>query len=601
MKKIVALLFFSITIANVLFAQKLILQASKTKVIVGETFQIQFTLNTKGSNFKQPNLSDFQIYSGPNQSTQMSYINGSMSQSITLSYILAAKKEGKFTIGPASVNANGGTLQSNALVIEVGKGSSSNGNQGNQAATQNPSAPTTTELSDNLFVKTIVNKTKAYQGEQISVSQKIYTRYQLVGFQDVKFPDYSGFWAQDVPMNPQQLHLSNETVNGIVYQVVEIRRSFIFAQRSGKLEIPPVKIDCVIRKSRKPRDIIEQMMGGGYDEVVYTIKSPVTAIEITPLPDENKPANFSGAVGEYNFKAQLNKDNVKANESVNLIITLTGKGNIKLVEPTNIHFPEDFETYDPKNSENINTGANGVSGTKTFDYLVIPRHEGDYKIDQINFSYFDPAKKEYITIPSPEFKIHVNKGDNTPATVIGQSDRKEDLKVLGNDIRYINKSKTALQPTDNYFFGSILFYAGIISPLFLFIGFLFLHRKNKEQNKDAIAVKSRKATKMAKKRLVVAETHLKSNNKELFYAEIFKALYGYISDKLNIPLADLSKEHISETLKTRNVSIVTIQQLLHTLDNCEYARYAPSAVSGDLQTIYNNTVELITKMEDEIN
>ncbi|MGZ4035087.1 MAG: BatD family protein, partial [Bacteroidia bacterium] len=310
--------------------------------------------------------------------------------------------------------------------------------------------------------------------------------------------------------------------------------------------------------------------------------------------------NFTGAVGEFSFKAQLNKDKVKANDGVNLTVTLTGKGNIKLVDPSKIDFPEDFETYDPKTTENISVGANGVSGTKTFDYLVIPRNEGDYKINQINFSYFDPVKKEYITIPSPEFNLHVDKGDNTPATVVGSSNRQEDLKVLGNDIRYIKTNKANLKPKDDYFFGSALFITCLIFPFLAFVGFIFVRRKSIEQNKDIVAVKSRKATKMARKRLSLAEQHLKSNNKEQFYIEIFKSLYGYISDKLNIPVADLNKEHIAETLKSKSVAEPTIQQLIKTLDNCEYARYAPSAVSGDLKNIYDNTVELITKIENEI-
>src|ERR1019366_8349342 len=269
--------------------------------------------------------------------------------------------------------------------------------------------------------------------------------------------------------------------------------------------------------------------------------------------------------------------------------------------PAKINFPEDFETYDPKIKENITVGTNGVSGSKSFDYLIIPRHEGDYKIDQLNFSYFDPQKKEYITLPSPEFNIHVDKGNAEDATNnVVNARSKEDVKVLGNDIRHIKTNAINLKSKDKYFFGSPLFYMGLISPFLAFVGFIFIRRKHIEQNKDAVAVKSRKATKIAKKRLSIAEQHLKSNNKEQFYIEIFKALYGYIGDKLNINAADLNKEHISEILKTKNVNDLTIPQLISTLDNCEYARYAPSAVSGDLNSIYNNTVELIMKIENEI-
>jgi hypothetical protein len=605
MRKIVYISVFILATATASFAQKLTVQASRTKVAVGETFQISFSLNTNGNNFKAPALNEFDVYSGPNQSTSMSFINGAMSQSITLSYIVSAKKEGKFTIGAASMNIGGGTtVQSAPIVIEVVKGSSTAQTQGNgnAAAAQNAPASTTESVGDNLFVRTIVSKTKAYLGEQITVTHKVYTRYQLRGFQDIKFPDYTGFWAQDVPGN-QQIQVVNENLDGVTYQVGELKKTYLFPQRSGKLQIEPMTIECVVRKqsNRRPRDIFEQFFGGGYEDATYSVKSKPITIDVVPLPETNKPSDFSGAVGSYSFKAQLSKDKVKANDAINLTITLNGKGNIKLVDPLKINFPEDFEAYDPKTKENITSNANGVSGSKTFDYLIIPRHEGDYKIEPINFSYFDPEKKQYVVLPSPEFNIHVDKGSGGDASASVFNPRsKEDVKILGNDIRYIKTNNIELKPNDNYFFGSGLFYLSLLSPILLFAGFIVVRRKNIEENKDVVAVKSRKATKMAKKRLVLAETHLKSNNKEPFYVEIFKALYGYISDKLNIPVADLSKDHIKEKLQQKNASEATIQQLITILDNCEYARYAPSTVSGDLNGIYNNTVELITKMESEI-
>lgn len=600
MKKLFSILFFSLAIVNTSMAQKLTAAVTKNKVAVGETFQLVFTLNTSGSNFKAPNLAEFDVYSGPNQSSNMSYVNGVMTQSITLSYIIAAKKEGKITIGAASVTANGTTLQSNPVIIEVSKGNP--GQAGGNQSPQNPSTPTTENLADNLYVKTTVNKTKAYQGEQITISHKVYTRYQLRGFQDVKFPDYTGFWSQDMPMNNQQIILTNENVDGVNFQVAELKRTFIFAQRSGKLEIEPMMVECVVRKQSKRRsnDPFEQFFGGGYEDAVYSLKSKSVALEILPLPEEGKPAGFSGAVGDFTMKAQINKENVDANDGVNLTVTLSGKGNIKLVDPLKISFPEDFETYDPKTNENISIGGNGVSGSKTFDYLVIPRHEGDYQLDKLSFSFFNPEKKEYVVLPSPEFNLHVNKASGDAAKIMSNIPHKEDVKVLGNDIRYIKTTNSELRPKDQHFFGTALFYTGIVSPFLAFIGFIFFRRKIIEQNKDAVAVKSRKATRMAKKRLSLAEQHLKSGNKELFYVEIFKALYGFVGDKLNLPFADLNKEHISTKLRERNVSETTISTLNTTLDNCEFARYAPSAASGDLNGIYNNTVELITNIENEI-
>ena len=598
MKRIIVILFFITALGNSMFAQKLTASVSKNRVAVGEAFQLSFSVNASGGNFKTPGLNDFDVYSGPNQSTSMSFVNGVMSQSITLSYIISAKKEGKFTIGAASITVNGTVLQSNPVTIEAVKGAA--GSQGGNQNPGNPSAPTTENVADNLFLKTTVSKTKVYQGEQITITHKVYTRYQLRGFNNIKFPDYNGFWSQDMPMN-QQVQLTTENIDGVIYQVGELKRSYLFAQRSGKMQIDPMEAECVVRKqsNRRPRDIFEMMTGGGYEDAAYTIKGQPITIDVQPLPDANKPADFSGAVGDYTYKIQLSKDKVKANDALNLTVTLAGKGNIKLVEAPKFEFPEDFETYDPKIKDNISIGANGVSGMKTFDYVIIPRHEGDYKLDNLSFTFFDPAKNQYVTIPAPELNIHVDKGDPGSAANVFVPNSQNDVKELGKDIRYIHTDNPELRPKDDYFFGSGLFYTGIISPFLLFLGFVLLRRKNIEENKDAVAVKSRKATKMAKKRLAAAEQHLKSGNKELFYLEISQALYGYIADKYNIPGADLSKENISAILKNRNVTEPTVLQLTSTLDNCEYARYAPSAVSGDLNTIYNNTVELITKIEDE--
>ena len=602
MKKIVPILFYILTLANYSFSQKLTATANPNRVAVGETFQIQFSLSGSGSNFKLPPLTDFDIYEGPYQSSSTSIINGAVSNSTSLTYVLMAKKEGKITIGAASVLSGGKTIQSNTIEVEVTKGRAPTTNQ-NSSNGQNVTPPSTEDISDNLFLKALVSKTKSYLGELVNVKVKLYTRtdFRIRDFK--KIPSYAGFFVQEIkekgqPQNTQ----TKETINGVNYAVFDIYETFLIPQQTGQLTIEPYELDCIVRQksNKRPRSIIEQIMGGGYEDVEYTIKSKPITIDVSPLPEANKPPNFSGAVGEYSFKAQINKDKVKADDGVNLTISVIGKGNIKLIDAPKIPFPEDFETYDPKTTENINISANGVSGTKTFDYLFIPRHEGDYKIDQINFSYFDPVKKEYVTLPSPEFNLHVDKGNGASATVIGNSNHQEELKVLGNDIRYIKTNAAHLKPKDDFFFGSPLFIAGLICPFLVFIGFIFIRRKNIEQNKDVVAVKSRKATKMARKRLSIAEQHLKSNNKELFYIEIFKSLYGYISDKLNIPVADLNKEHISETLMSRSVNTDTTIQLIKTLDNCEYARYAPSAVSGDLQGIYNSTVELITKIENEI-
>ncbi len=599
MKRIVFIIVFIVLATSVIVAQKFTAQVSKSKLAVGETFQITYSLNTNGSGFKAPPLFDFDVYGGPNQSQSVSIVNGNMSQTISWSFILAPKKEGKFTIAPATINVGGDKIESNSIAIEVVKGAANSGNQNNNPNITSPS--TTENIGDNLFARTVVNKSKVYQGEQISVTHKIYTRYQLRGFQDVKFPDYTGFWSQDVPTNNQQVQITTENVDGVNYYVAELKRTYIFPQRSGKIQIEPIEVEAVVRKksNKQPRDIFEQMFGGGYEDAVYSVKSSPIVIDVAPLPIEKKPTDYTGAVGDYSFTAQISKEKVKANEAINLTITLNGKGNIKLVEAPKVNFPEEFEVYDPKNSEKIATTGAGVMGSKTFDYLIIPRHEGNYKIDKINFTYFDPQKKEYITLPSPEFLIEVAKADPSSNASVYTPKSKDDVKVLSEDIRFI-KTKTNLERSDDLFFGSVAFYSALLSPLLGFLLFLFIRRKNINDNKDVVAVKSRRATKLAKKQLAIAEKHLKLNEKEKFYIEISKALFDYISNKFNLNLSELNRDNINRLFIENNIQEQTVKQFMDTLDKCEFAKYAPSSSDSDLNTLYENTVSLITKIENEL-
>lgn len=595
MKKLIILLLLFTTPGHQLLAQKLTAQASKTSVTVGEPFQVTFSLNGSGTDMKIAHMNDFEIFQGPYNSSSMSVVNGVVTQSYSLTYVIGAKKEGKFLLGPASITVNGNTIQSNTLTIEVGK-SSGNANSGRQS---NPQEQGTSKSGgDNLFLTVQPSKTKVYIGEELTLIHKLYYKVDIVNFSVSKMPAMDGCFVQDGKPAPP----AAENVDGERYMGGELKKTYIVPQRTGKITIDPMEADFIVRQqsNRRPRDIFEQLMGTGYEEAKYKLRSKPVTIEVLPLPEEGKPANFSGAVGSYTYKASLSKDKVKANEAINLTITISGKGNIKLVDPLKINFPEDFETYDPKITQNTSTGE-GLGGTKTFDYLLIPRHEGDYKIEHLDFSYFDPVKKEYVILPSPEFTIHVEKGDPRDAGAnVYTPQSKEDVKVLGDDIRYIKTNKPEFRSTEDYFFGSTGFYTLLLLPVFAFIAFVFIRKKHIEKNSDLIAVKERKATKMARKRLVAAEHNLKASNKEQFYVEISQALYGYVSDKLNISVANLTKDHISNTLKTKGASDATIGQLIGTMDTCEYARYAPNAVSGDLQKIYNNTVELITKLENEI-
>lgn len=581
-------------------AQKFTASVNKNRVAVGEAFQVSFSLNTNGGNFSPPSFADFDVYSGPNQSSSMQYINGSMSQSITLSYVIAAKKEGKLTIGSAVIVADGKRLESNPVTVEVVKGAAGQGTQGQQNAGQNPS---TRANGEDLFARIFVSKSKAYQGEQISVTYKIYTRLNVVSIQDEGLPDLNSFWFQR--LSQTNYNVSQENIDGVGYKVIEVAKVFAFAQRSGTIEIGPVNAKCVVRQrsGRGPQSIFDQFFGGGYEDVFAYAKSRPVKIEILPLPDHGKPADFSGAVGNFSFKATVAKDKIKTNDAINLNLTISGKGNLKFIDPVKINFPDNFEIYDPKTTDNIGISANGVSGSKNFEYLVIPRKEGIYKLEPVNFSYFDPERKTYITLPSPEFNLTIEKGTEKEGAAGAQlitSAAKEEIKQLNTDIRYIKTTGVHFALKGNYFFGSEMFYAGLATPLLAFISFIFLRRRYISYSSNTILVKNRKANKVAKKRLKTAEQHIQAKEKEKFYDEIFRALYGYLSDKLNIPVADLSKEKITHSLKERKLSDNLNQKLISTLDNCEFARYAPAAVSDDLGRIYEDTTDLIAQMEEKL-
>lgn len=589
-----------------LHAQKLTVQVSANKVQVGQAFQIVFSINAQPSTYTPPNFKDFDIFSGPNQSTSMQYVNGSMSTSFSISFLIAAKKEGKLQIGPMTMVVNGQNFTSNPVNIEATKGAVPQGQQNQaqqQTSGQNPGEQSTPASSDDdVFVKTTVSKTKCYIGEQIMVTQKIYSRFDLRGFQNVKFPAFNGFWSQQ-PEGVPNVQLQIENLDGVNYYVGEFNRTYVFPQRTGELTIDPTEVECVVRKqsNKKPRNIFEQFFGGGgFEDVVVKALSKKIKINVIDVPEAGKPLNFSGGVGNLNYRVEASKNNVKANDAFNLKITISGKGNLKLLEAPKLTLPESFESYEPKISENI-SNAGGVSGSKTYNYLIIPREPGEFTLNSLDFSYFDLDKKKYVTIPSPDLKITVTPGDgksNASAQVFDHL--KQEVKESENDIRYIKKGDFELTRKDSEFFDSSLHLFLMTLPLILFAGGLSYRAYYIKQNSDVVALKGRKAASFAKKQLVSAEKQMKANNKEAFYTEVTNALNSYLGNKFNIPVADLSKENITKELQLHRIKPETQAKLFDTINQCEYAKYAPGAVSGDLQAVYNSTVELISGIENEL-
>ncbi|MBS1646078.1 MAG: BatD family protein [Bacteroidetes bacterium] len=594
-------------------AQKLVAQVSKNKVVTGEVFQITFSANGSMGNFTKPSLSDFDIYSGPNQSTSMQFANGIVSQSVSYSYMIAARKEGHFTIGAASAVVNGAEAKSNPIAIEVSKGDPNQQKQQQRQQQQSNPFGGFFEEEDqqpqqqknignqDLFVRTYVNKKQCYIGEQITVSQKIYAKNGIThrGMQNGKFPSYEGFWSKTEEQKGP-LPINTETIDGVPYGVVELNHTYLFPQRTGKLTIDPIELDWIVHtQSRKQQSIFDQFFGGGGQDVVVKLKSKPLIIDVQALPEKGKPESFTGAVGAFSFNAKVSRDRVKANESVSLKLSLSGKGNISLASAPKINFPEGFETYEPKVNESISTQG-GVSGSKTYEYLLIPRKEGTYNLNNISFSYFDVEKKQYVTLSAPEIKITVDAADPNAVAQAQVYSPKNEIQSEENDIRYIKTGSLNLQNADETFFSSWKHYGILTLIIFSFITFVIGRNRYLKTQVDVVGMKQKRALKKAKKQLALAEKFKNENKQDAFYNEVLTALNKYISDKLNIPVADLSKENISEHLMQKQVHADMIKQLVNALNDCEYARYAPAAAEKDLGLVYNNTLALIISIEAQL-
>jgi oxygen tolerance protein BatD len=592
--KHIGLTFIAIIIASSIFAQDFEFTAatSRTEVATGDRFQIEFAANGKITNFKAPNLSNFRVLSGPNQSTNMSWVNGKTNASYSYSYILMAVKEGEFTIGPAVAAHEGSAYKTNSLKITVSKGA----NVQQQSNSQSNSKVSQEDVAKDLFIKSSVNKTTAYQGEQLIASYKLYTKVNIAGNELVKNADLNGFWSQEIDMG--QTQWNQEVIGGYRWNVATIRKIVLFPQRSGDLEIDPLEMKFIVqrRASGGGNSPFDQFFGR-VENVEIPLKSKAIKIKVLPHPTEGKPESFNGAVGQLNMTSNITANKVKANEAINIKIKISGKGNIPLIDNLGIEFPDDFETYDPKINDNISTTSNGVSGSKEFDYLVIPRHAGTFNIAPIEFSYFDPSTKKYKTLTSELYTIEVEKGDGSANNVTYSGANKEDVEILGNDIRYIHLKEIKVSSTTTSFYNSLLFYILLLSaPLLFVLAFIFINKIRASQ-KDVIGNKRKKAGKVASKHLASAQISLTNNQQKEFYENISKAIYGYVSDKLNIALSELSKENITQKLSTIQISEATIKELLDTLELCEMARFAPISVSS--QEIYNKAENSINKIEEE--
>jgi hypothetical protein len=612
-KKIIFIFLVFVNLITLdLFAQELTASVNKNRVGVGEQFVLTFSLNTNGSSFRAPSLNDFNVYSGPNQSTNMSFINGSMSQQISFTYYLAAKSEGKFTIGAASINSGGKTYTSKPIVIEVAKGNAPQSNNGqNQRGNSNQQNNSDEyDLGNNLFIRTVTSKSRAYVGEQIIVSYKVYTRINILDNAATKLPVFNGFWSEEILSGNRQAEFKQENIDGLQYQVAEIKKAILIPQHSGSLSVDPLVMDVVTRIKNKNRsnDPFEQFfnMGGfgSYKDVKVSISSKPIKIEVLPLPEKNKPESFKGAVGDFSMEVNIKPSNLKlkSNDAGNLIVTISGRGNLKLLEPLKIKAPSDIEMYDAKSTDKISTTSSGLSGKRSFDYLFIPRNPGKYALESAPFTYFDPEKGNYVTLKTPDFNLEVERGtssNNSANPIISSyNTNKEDVKLLGNDIRYI-KTKTDLTSFSEPFYGSIFFWILLLMPFIGFSSFVTL-QSIKNRNGGTIEYKQKMAIKKAQNQLKLASAHLSENNHELFYKEILNALDGFLSAKLLIPVSELNKEKISEALQKRGANAELIYNLKNIVEKCEFAKYAQVKDNNSMQTDYTQAINIISTIEQNI-
>ncbi len=593
--------------------------SSKPVVAVGETFTLSFTLNAQGNGFRLPNFQGFNILSGPNTSTTSSIrsINGRTSMAITYTYTyyLQANKEGAFEIPAATVSVGNKSYTSNTLTIKVVKNPNSSappsgyGMQGQSSGSQHQQNQVNSGTND-VFIKAFSSKNDPMQGEGIVVTYKIFTKVPIAQINISKLSSFSGFWSQNLIRENDKLQQSTQTIDGQQYLVADIRKIALFPLKSGRLVIDPLQLECVAQvkrqsKSRTGDPFFDDFFNDPFfnpstANVEKTLTSNALVINVRPLPEAGKPSDFSGAVGNFTFNTEIDRTRLKANEAINLKCVISGKGNIQLIDKLNVVFPPDFETYDPKVTSDIKTSGAGINGSQTFEYLVIPRKPGRFTIKPINFSYFDLEKRKYITLNSPQFSIEVEKGTGESSVITYSGANKEDIKYIGSDIRHIKDKPFVLSRQGTFFFGSMTFWLLLLIPFLLFLAVIIMGRKLSERRSDTILMKNLKATKIARKRLRKAENFLKTGDQEEFYIEISQALWGYLSDKFSIPMAELSIDSVYEALVRKNVKEEIIRQFIETLNNTEFARFAPGQKTVNMERIYNEALEIISKIEREL-
>ena len=568
------------------------------QVAVGEQFRLQYTMSTTDvKGFRAGSIPDgFEVLMGPSTSTQQSFqmINGrtSQSSSVTYTYILAAVKKGTFIISGAHATVDGKSAYSSSVRINVsGKAQNQQYGGGMQQQQGAQVRPSGSRISGNdLFIKVSANKTRVHEQEPILLTYKVYTQLELTQLEG-KMPDLTGFHTQEVPL-PQQKSFHIETVNGRPYRCVTWSQYLMYPQMTGKLQIPSITFKGIVVQENRNVDPFEAFFNGGsgYVEVKKEIVAQGMTIQVDPLPQ--KPSNFSGGVGKFTISASLDHNKVKAGDPVKIRIVVGGNGNLKLIKQPEVQLPNDFDKYDAKVTDKTKLTASGLTGNMLYDVLIVPRNQGKYQLQPIELTYFDTSTNKYKTIRTNPMVLEVEKGSGKVGDVADYSQSQD------KDIHFIHDGAPEIVDTNDYFFGSTLYTTLNALVVIIFIVLLIVFRKQAMEMANIDAMRGKKANKVAGKRLKLAAKLMAEGKSSAFYDEVLKALWGYVADKLSIPVSQLSRENIAEKLSGRNASQADIDTFLEALDECEFERYAPGDAAGNMQKTYDKAVSAITNIEE---
>ncbi len=602
--KRVYIIYLSLLLTAAINAQDVSLTVEYPSVVTaGQQFSVMWSVNSGGGEFSAPSFEGFYKLMGPQTSYSSStqIVNGKMTRqtSYTYVYYLQAVKEGKFVLAPARFTIKNKTYSSDSMKIEVISGAPQNQNTVASAGKNVGEDQTVNSGGGDIFINLGLNRKDVYLGEHIVATVKIFTRVNLSGINEIKYPSFDKFLKTDL-VTPPLTSLQQENVNGTIYGSGVIQQFLLYPQVTGEIVIDPVQITVLTQQKSGQSDPFFGDFFTSYQNVPKAVASQSMKVNVKPLPGI-QPADYSGVVGKLEMKAVLNKDTVNVNDAVNFRITVSGTGNLKVAAAPQLKLSPDIEVYDPKISDDIKNGTSGTSGQKSFEYLLIPRHYGDFTIPSISYSFFNTAKGRYETLTTGDFHFHARKGtdQNTGITVYGGVS-KEDVKYLGKDIRFIKSEPGSLSKSTSLIVSKRSFFSIYALALFVFLLVLFIRREQIRRNSDLSLVRNRKAGKVAVKRLHNASVCLKNEQIDKFYEEILKAVWGYISDKLSIPVSDLTRNNAVAALAERGIDEERLKSLNEILDACEYARFAPSASGAEAATIYEGASQFIKSVENSI-